>query len=145
MHNSHNIYCILLAWYICFKLWASFSECQCVRFYYIIKKMTLYVYLLVIKSHSGLLFYTMSVKPMKLCERGRFTTGVNSLRFAGFSCRVTFYRHWGSGQGKEGSLFFKSYLWSGCILTQIVLRWFVKHFVMKNIIMSIFCSGKKSV
>lgn len=64
------------------------------------------VYLLTIKSHPGLIFYAMSVKPMKLCERATFATGVNSLGSVGFLCRVTFYRHWGSGQGKEGSVIF---------------------------------------
>lgn len=78
------------------------------------------VNLLAIKSYPGLTFYAMSVKPMKLSERATFATGVNSLRSVDFSCHVTFYGHWGSGQGKEGSIFLKRYLWSGCVLTQIV-------------------------
>lgn len=64
------------------------------------------VYLLAIKSHPGLIFYAMSVKPVKLCEKAAFATGVNSLRSVGFGCHVTFYRHWGSGQGEEGSVIF---------------------------------------
>ena len=55
--------------------------------------MTLYIYLLATKSHPVLMFYAMSVKPMKLRERTRLTTGVDSLRFAGISCHVTFCRH----------------------------------------------------
>lgn len=67
--------------------------------------MPLYVYLLAIRSHLGHTVHAMLVKPMKLCERDRFTTAVNSLKFGGLSCLMTFYRRWGSGQGKEGSLF----------------------------------------
>lgn len=98
------------------------------------------VYSLAIKSHLGLVFYAMSVKPMQLGERARFTAGVNSRRFAAFSCPVMFCRHWGSGQGKEGSWFLKSYIWSDCILIQVVLRWFVKHVVMNSVM--VFYGGK---
>lgn len=64
------------------------------------------VYSLAIKRHPGLRFYAVSVKAMKWCGRATFAAGVNSLRSVGFGCQVTFYRHWGSGQGKEGSVIF---------------------------------------
>lgn len=57
--------------------------------YYITKKMIRCVYLLAVKSHPGLNFYIMSVKPKKLPERVRFTTDVDSGRCADFSCHVT--------------------------------------------------------
>lgn len=79
-------YIRLLTWYIFFKI-MSIIFSMSVHDYYFTKKMT--VYLLATKSHSGLKFSIMSVKPLKLCERARFMTGVNSLRFSGFSRHVT--------------------------------------------------------